>query len=83
MRNVSATEAARRFSELLDAVEHESESFVVSRRGRVVARIEPATGATGLEVKRILGRHRRDSEWAGELADVRASLAVEDRSWPG
>ena len=33
MKDISATEAGRHFSELLDAVEHRHESFVVVRRG--------------------------------------------------
>ncbi|MBI4260921.1 MAG: type II toxin-antitoxin system prevent-host-death family antitoxin, partial [Actinobacteria bacterium] len=51
MEEISATDAARRFSELLDGVEHRGESFTIRRRGRVVARVVPATGARGGVVK--------------------------------
>jgi prevent-host-death family protein len=82
MKRISATEAGRRFSELLDAVEHESETFIISRRGRVVARIEPALGASGAALKRIMRRHPRDPRWATELAELRSALSVEERRWP-
>lgn len=41
-KQITATEAARHFSEILDAVEVGGQSFVVSRKGRPIARIEPS-----------------------------------------
>jgi len=81
MRTVSATEAARRFSDLLDAVEHGREAFVVIRRGRAVARIEPAATANGKAVKEYLLAHRPDAAWADELRDLRDRLFLEERAW--
>src|SRR5256712_8670034 len=43
-RRISATDASRKFSDLLDAVEHRGEEFVVERRGRAVAELTPARG---------------------------------------
>jgi prevent-host-death family protein len=83
VRSLSATEAARRFSQLLDAVERRGESFLVVRRGRAVARIEPARAANGKLVKQLLRSNRPDPRWASELRELRASLAVEDRRWRG
>ncbi|MGH2739231.1 MAG: type II toxin-antitoxin system Phd/YefM family antitoxin [Actinomycetota bacterium] len=83
MENVSATDAARRFSELLDAIEHRRESFVISRRGRPVARIGPAAAATGKAAKAVLRRHPRDRAWAADLAALREDLSVEERRWTG
>ena len=34
MREISATDASKRFADLLDAVEHRDETFTVVRRGR-------------------------------------------------
>jgi len=79
--DISATEAARRFSEILDAVEHRSESFVIVRKGRPVARMGPATKASGESIKEILHSHSRDREWEKELREVRAVVSVEDRRW--
>ena len=78
---ISATEAARRFSEILDAVEHRGESFVIVRKGRPVARMGPATKASGESVKEILHGHARDREWEKELRDLRAVVGAEDRRW--
>lgn len=83
MRRLTATDAARRFSELLDAVEQRGESFLVVRRGHAVARIEPARAANGVLVKELLRSNPRDRGWASELRELRAVLAVEDRHWHG
>lgn len=72
MREITATEAARRFSDLLDAVEHRGESFVVIRRGQAVASIAPAPSATGAMLKEILAAHPPDAEWADEVRALRA-----------
>lgn len=83
MREVSATEAARRFSALLTAVEERGEVFLVTRAGRLVARIEPANGTSGKAVKALLRHYPADSTWLAELTDVRAVVRAEARSWPG
>ncbi|MBV8303271.1 MAG: type II toxin-antitoxin system Phd/YefM family antitoxin, partial [Acidimicrobiia bacterium] len=41
MSEVTATEAARSFSDLLDAVEHRGERFTIVRRGKAVAQLQP------------------------------------------
>lgn len=81
MKDVSATEASRHFSELLDAVEHRHESFVVTRKGRSIARIVPEPGLSGSDVKALLRRHRPDTTWSDDLRDLRAQLESEQR-WP-
>ncbi len=81
MRSLSATEAARRFSELLDAVEGRGETFLVVRRGRAVARIGPARAANGKTIKEIFRSNPPDRAWASELHELRAALAVEERRW--
>jgi prevent-host-death family protein len=83
MRRLTATDAARRFSQLLDAVERRGESFVIVRRGHAVARIEPARAANGRRVKEILRSNPPDRRWASELTELRAALAIEDRVWTG
>jgi prevent-host-death family protein len=79
--DISATEAARHFSEILDAVEHRGESFVIVRKGRPVARMGPATKASGESFKEILHKHSFDPEWEKELRELRAVVGVEDRRW--
>jgi prevent-host-death family protein len=77
---VSATDAARKFADLLDAVEHRGERFTIFRRGKPVAQLEPVGGATGAAMKQILGRHRHDRDWLSELAALRELVEVEERS---
>lgn len=43
MATVSARDASRGFSALLDHVEHEGEEYTIVRDGKIVARIVPAT----------------------------------------
>jgi antitoxin (DNA-binding transcriptional repressor) of toxin-antitoxin stability system len=81
VRQVTATEAARRFSEMLDSVENRRESFVVVRRGRAVATVGPATGSTGRDLKDVLKRNRPDTAWADELRELRESVGSETDPW--
>ena len=67
MSEISATEASKRFADLLDAVEHRGETFTVVRRGRVVATIAPARRGTGADLRRILADHPPDDRWADDL----------------
>jgi len=71
MREMSATEASRGFSELLDAVEHGGESVRIVRHGRTVALVVPAPPAGRDDVAALLGRHRPDAGWADDLAALR------------
>ena len=81
MESLTATEAARRFSELLDAVEERGETFLVARRGRTVARIAPAAAASGKELKELLRSSRPDAAWQQELQELRSALTVQERAW--
>jgi antitoxin (DNA-binding transcriptional repressor) of toxin-antitoxin stability system len=81
MKEITATDAARRFSEVLDAVEQQHRTFVVRRSGKVVATIGPAAHASGRALKSILRRHELDPGWAEELAELRRGLTAENRHW--
>ena len=83
MREISATDAARGFSELLDTVEHDGESFVVIRRGRAVARVVPSEAANGRGIRELLLGAPADPEWAEAIAATRSLLVEEDRAWDG
>jgi len=80
MPDVSATDAARNFADLLDAIEHRGEHFTIVRRGKAIAHLEPMKRGRGVEVKALLRRHRPDAGWASELDEVRSFLEVEERS---
>jgi len=81
MQRLSATEAARRFSQVLDAVEARGESFVVVRRGRAVATVAPAVQAPGAHLKDLLLGEPPDAAWAGDLRDLRRSLPAVTDPW--
>lgn len=80
MPDVTATDAARNFADLLDAVEHRGEEFTIVRRGRAIAHLEPVKRGQGADVKALLRRHRPDPTWASDLADIRELLEIEDRT---
>jgi len=80
MPDVTATDAARNFADLLDAIEHRGEHFTIVRRGKAIAHLEPMNRGLGADVKALLRRHRPDPRWATDLDEVRGLLEVEDRT---
>lgn len=79
MTEVSATEASRRFADLLDGVEHRGERYTIVRRGRVIAQLEPASATSGVQAKALLRRHRIDRAWGDEVSALREELTGEAR----
>ena len=79
MPDVTATDAARNFADLLDAIEHRGEHFTIVRRGKAIAHLEPLNRGLGADVKALLRRHRPDPDWARDLDEVRQLLEVEER----
>lgn len=78
-KRISATEASRKFSDILDAVEHRHEEFIVERRGRAIADLGPARtgaarGARWGDVLRLFDEGvRPDPGFAREMTRVRRS----------
>jgi prevent-host-death family protein len=81
MKQLSATDASRRFSEVLDDVERAGESYTVVRHGRAVATIGPATGGTGKGLKEVLRAHQPDDAWADDLRELRESIKPVTDPW--
>ena len=79
MPEVTATNAARNFSDILDAVEHRGEHFTIIRRGKVVAQLNPVHSGRGTEAKSLLRRHRLDPGFAQDVIAARQLLEVEIR----
>jgi prevent-host-death family protein len=71
MAEISATDASRRFADMLDAVEHRGETYTVVRRGRAIATITPAHRTNLADLRQFLRAHPPDEEWERDLADVR------------
>lgn len=71
MTEISATDASKRFADLLDAVEHHGETFTVVRRGRAIATVAPTRRSTLAELRDFLREHPPDRGWEDDLADLR------------
>lgn len=83
MKEIPATEAARNFSDVLDAVEHRGEEFAIRRRGKVVAKLVPMEGGSTLAtLSEILKQHPVDEDYWKDILEVRALLVDRDIPWP-
>lgn len=72
MRTITAAEAARNFSRLLDLLEHGDEEIVVVRNNRPVAKLVPCSPRmTALEALADLYRTLPDKEGAAWIRDSR------------
>ncbi|MBP2323752.1 prevent-host-death family protein [Kibdelosporangium banguiense] len=80
MREMSASEASRNFSALLDEAEH-GETIVVTRNGRRVALIVPAPRANGRALRDVFRRWNKheafDDAFAENVAGVRGTATAE------
>jgi prevent-host-death family protein len=77
MRTITATEASRRFSDLLDAIER-GESVVVTRGNRPIAEIRPARRRTGKDLRAALSETvAPDERFEKDVADAVALLTVD------
>jgi len=77
MRSITATEASRHFSDLLDAVEH-GETVTIFRGNHPIAEIGPARRRTGADLRRALeGTAPPDDAFADSIAATLAMLTSE------
>jgi prevent-host-death family protein len=82
MAEISATDASKRFADMLDAVEHRGETFTVVRRGRAIATVAPARRTTLAGLREFLRAHPPDERWERDLADVRRFVGSAPMSNP-
>ena len=80
MSEISATDAARNFADLLDAIEHDGAHFTIVRRGKAIAHLEPVRAGRGADVKQLLREASPDVAWKDDLAAVRTLVAVQHRT---
>ena len=83
LKQLSATDAARRFSEVLDRIEQRGESVTIVRHGRAVATIGPAGAGTGKALKEALRAHRPDPDLVDEVRELREFMGPAQDRWPG
>lgn len=88
MTTISATEAARNFSEMLNRVRYRGEEFVIVRGGETVARLGPEPGAAHRplanwsDLVALFARRRRDASFADDLEEIqRTQPAVGGDPW--
>ncbi|ADP79684.1 type II toxin-antitoxin system Phd/YefM family antitoxin [Pseudofrankia inefficax] len=84
MRTMTATEASRRFSDLLDAVEA-GETITITRGNRRIAEIGPARRRTGADLRAALvGTTPPDEAFEETIAAaVDSFLPYEGDPWAG
>ncbi|HXH58790.1 hypothetical protein [Iamia sp.] len=80
MPEITATDAARNFADLLDGIEHRGERFTIVRRGKAIAHLEPMRRGRGADAKATLRRHQVDPAWTHDLAEARALVEIDDRT---
>jgi prevent-host-death family protein len=79
MRTITATEASRRFSDLLDAIER-GETITITRGHHPVAEIGPARRRTGADLRTALADIAPpDERFAHDIADALAMVIPEER----
>ncbi|ONI60582.1 hypothetical protein ALI44B_08235 [Leifsonia sp. ALI-44-B] len=81
MHMLSATEASRSFAAVLDDAEH-GETIVITRGGRRIATIGPASASNGAAFLALLKDHNVDPDFAADVASVDEVLAEEGDAWP-
>lgn len=81
MRTMTATEASRSFAALLDEAER-GETIVVTRGGRRIATIGPATAGNGAEVRELLSAYPPDDDFAADVLAARDAVTAEGPAWP-
>lgn len=80
MRTVTATEASRSFAAILDEAER-GHAVVVTRGGRRIATIGPATASNGAEVIALLGANPTDEGFAADVLAAREAVVLEGPAW--
>jgi prevent-host-death family protein len=79
MRTMTATEASRRFSDLLDAIER-GETVTITRGHHPVAEIRPARRRTGADLRaQLAGVPPPDDRFVEDIAAALALLTPEER----
>lgn len=84
---ITATEAARRFSDLLNRVRYERQTFVILRGGEEVGQLAPAHPSPRATLRGLVELLRRegqpDPQFADDLEEIQAAQPVAgEPPWP-
>jgi prevent-host-death family protein len=80
MHTLTATEASRSFASLLDEAE-QGRTIVITRGGRRIATIGPASASNGLEFLSLLTSSAVDKDFATDARAAREAVTLEDPAW--
>jgi antitoxin (DNA-binding transcriptional repressor) of toxin-antitoxin stability system len=87
-KTITATEAARNFSDMLNRVHYRGERFNIARGGEIVARVEPASPKrmTVGELRELLDSlpplsQEEADAWAEDLKAIRESAPLPPSPW--
>lgn len=78
---MTATEASRSFAALLDEAERGG-TVVVTRGGRRIATIGPATSGNGRAVAALLASTTMDQDFAADVLAARKAVVSKAPAWP-
>lgn len=81
MRVMTATEASRSFAALLDEAE-KGQTIVLTRGGRRIAVIGPASPSNGAEVSALLNSDLPDDRFAADVLAARDAVTMDGPRWP-
>ena len=83
---VSATEAARKLSDLLNRVRYRGERFTIVRGGEEVCAMVPTSGQGGVTLKELrqalASLPEPDDEFRSDVERIRAEQPLAEPSWP-
>jgi len=80
VKRITATGASRNFSKLLDEVA-QGASFLITRGGQVIARIEGAPAPNGRAVRELFERYGPDPEFADAIEEARRFMIDQEPRW--
>lgn len=81
MHTVTATEASRSFASLLDEAE-QGRTVVITRGGRRIATIGPASAGNGAEFLSLVTSSAVDKDFSADVRAAREAVVLEDPAWP-
>lgn len=82
MKDLTATEVARNFSDVLDEVERDREPVMIHRRGKPVAVLQPLEGTpNGDRVLEAITKYHVDDEFWDDVLRARTFLVEPDPVW--
>jgi prevent-host-death family protein len=77
---MTATEASRAFAAVLDEAE-QGHTVIVTRGGRRIATIGPASAGNGAEVRDLLSGAAVDDEFAADVRRAQESVSRDEPAW--